>query len=399
MPTSLNLSALVLTFLLIPAIGRAQFMDGFDTPKIEGWFTMAGDGSASIEFVPHDGFARMLVDGTQDQHNVWWTFIKRDITAALDLEKLKDPAYELRVEALVRASHAPRRVNFMINTQRTTDFHEQLREYDIPDTTGWHTISMTTNKFDAVPGDKVFVQLCVTDWGPGNYHLDVDYYRADVVRRDQAEPDKGEPLIYHPPIRDPKTFSHHLGVAHDSVINSDYPKVNFNDWQGEAPNGVARILTVDAHQSAILRWNFDSLRSREADGAGILELTTHSVQKGGNYIDAYGEDLGVEFGKIRVIEILGGDPDWKQESVTYDNLLQGETATDAFNTQMISDVELSSKPGSKTYVTLSRPVMQRLLEGRTKGLVIRPLGALVGSFHASENTDGEGPKLHFSTKE
>ena len=127
--------------------------------------------------------------------------------------------------------------------------------------------------------------------------------------------------------------------------------------------------------------------------------TTHSVQKGGNYIDAYGEDLGVEFGKIRVIEILGGDPDWKQESVTYDNLLQGETATDAFNTQMISDVELSSKPGSKTYVTLSRPVMQRLLEGRTKGLVIRPLGALVGSFHASENTDGEGPKLHFSTKE
>ena len=107
----------------------------------------------------------------------------------------------------------------------------------------------------------------------------------------------------------------------------------------------------------------------------------------------------MEFGKIRVIEILGGDPDWKQESVTYDNLLQGETATDAFNTQMISDVELSSKPGSKTYVTLSRPVMQRLLEGRTKGLVIRPLGALVGSFHALESADGDGPKLHFSTKE
>ncbi|HTO04028.1 MAG TPA: hypothetical protein VL069_10020, partial [Opitutus sp.] len=348
---------------------------------------------------PHDGFARMQVDGTQDRHNVWWTFIKRDIAAALDLEKLKDPAYELRVEARVRASHAPRRVNFMINTQRTTDFHEQLREYDIPDTTGWHTISMTTENFDVVPGDNVFVQLCVTDWGPGKYHLDVDYYQADVVRRDQVGPDKGEPLAYHPPIRDPKTFSHHLGVAHDSVINSGYPEVNFNDWQVEDTNGPVRILTVDANQPAILRWNFDRFRGRHADGAGILELTTHSVHKGGNYIKAYGEDLGVEFGKIRVIEILSGDPAWNQASVTYESLLQGESATDVFNTQMISDVEVSSKPGSKTYITVSRPVMQRLLEGRTKGLIIRPLGAIVGSFYASENPGDNGAKLHFSTKE
>ena len=99
------------------------------------------------------------------------------------------------------------------------------------------------------------------------------------------------------------------------------------------------------------------------------------------------------------IEILGGHPNWDQASVTYENLLQGESATDAFNTQMISDVELSSQRGSKTYVTLSRPVMQRLLEGRTKGLIIRPLGALVGTFYASESTGQNGPKLHFSTKE
>lgn len=399
MPAILKLPALALALFFVPAIGQAQFMDGFDTPQIEGWFTQAGDGTATIQFVPHNGFARMLVDATQDRHNVWWTFIKRDISAALDLEKLKDPAYELRVEARVRASHAPRRVNFMINTQRTTDFHEQLREYDIPDTMGWHTISMTTDKFDVVPGDNVFVQLCATDWGPGKYHLDVDYYRADVVRRDQAGPDKGEPLLYHPPIRDAKTFSHHPGVTHDSVINSKYPKVNFNDWHVEEANGPVHILTVDATQSAILRWDFGKFRSPRADGAGILELTTHSVQKGGNYIEVYGEDLGVEFGKIRVIEILGGDRDWEQASVTYENLLQGESPEEAFNTQMISDVELSSKRGSKTYVTLSRPVMQRLLEGRTKGLIIRPLGALVGSFYASENTGDVGPKLHFSLTE
>ncbi|HTO04055.1 MAG TPA: hypothetical protein VL069_10155, partial [Opitutus sp.] len=61
MPASLKIRALALILLFVPAISRAQFMDGFDAPKIEGWFTMAGDGAATIEFMPHGGFARMLV--------------------------------------------------------------------------------------------------------------------------------------------------------------------------------------------------------------------------------------------------------------------------------------------------------------------------------------------------
>lgn len=394
-----KLKSLVLAASLpaVSAIAHAQFMDSFDGPKIEGWTQMTGDGTPTLEVKPMGGYARMLIDATPDRHNVWWTFIKRDVAAFLDLEKLQDPAYELRVEARVRASHAPRRVNFMINTQRTTDYHQHLREYDLADTTGWHTISMTTKDFDVLPGDAVNVQLCATDWGPGRYHLDVDYYRADVVRRDSIGPDVGEPLVYHPPIRDPGTFSQHLAVAHDSVINSNYPDVNFNDWQIEEADGVARILTVDANQSAILRWDFEKFRGRKAEGAGVLELTTCSVAKGGNYVKPYGEDLGVEFGKVRVIEILGGDPRWDQTSVTHDSLLQGESPMDAFNPQMISDVEVTAKPGSKTYVTISRPVMQRLLEGRTKGLIIRPLGAIAASIFSSEHAGDHGPKLHFDT--
>ena len=57
---------------------------------------------------------------------------------------------------------------------------------------------------------------------------------------------------------------------------------------------------------------------------------------------------------------------------------------------------MSGKPGSRNYITLSRPVMQRLLDGQTKGLVIKPLGALVTSFYASENITN-GPVVHFST--
>lgn len=390
------LAALLL--LAAPVVSHAQFVDHFDAPKIDGWFTMAGDGAATVTFTPQGSSARLVADGSKDRYNVWWTLIKRDVTTFLDLEKLQDPAYELRVEARIRVSHAPRRVNFMINTQRTTDFHEHLREYDIPDTTGWHTISMTTQNFDAVPGDTVYVQFAATDWGSGQYHVDIDYYRADVVRRDSAGPDQGEPLVYHPPLRDPATFTEHLTATHDSVIHTDFPEVNFNNWSVETTDGAVRALTVSGNQSAILRWDFRNLRGRQADGAGVLELTTCSVAKGGDYAAHFGEDLGVEFGKIRVIEILSGDPAWDQETVTEQSLLRHEAPADVFNSQMIFDVELDGTPGGKSYVTLSRPVMQRLLDGTTKGLVIRPLGAIAASVYASEDPAGRGPTLHFSTK-
>jgi hypothetical protein len=384
--------------LALATASRAQFFDSFEGRTIDGWFHFTGDGAARMDFVPRDGFARIEIDASDDRHNVWWSIIKRDVTPFLDLGKLRDPAYALRVEARVRPSHAPRRVNFMLNTQRTTDFHEHLREYDLASTSDWHTISFTTDPFDAGPGDTVFVQLGVTDWGPDQYHLDVDYYRADVVRRDSAPPDLGEPLIYHAPVPPLDRFAHHLPATHDSVINADFPDVNFNDWHVVDSAGTTPVLTVTARQWPILRWDFERFRGQQVDGLGVLELTTHSVPKGGKYIDHYGEDLGIEFGKVRVIEILGGDAGWDQTTVTYRSLMQGATVADVFNSQMIYDVELSDQPGSTTTITLSRPVMQRLLDGRTKGLVLWPLGALTPSIYATEAEGDRGPTLHFNTK-
>jgi hypothetical protein len=400
MSSLLKLVSLALSLLALAPAGRAQFIDHFDAPKIDGWFTMTGDGDAKVAFVPADGYARMEIDATADRHGVWWTLIKRDVTKSLDLAKLNDPAYELRVEARIRVSDAPRRVNFMVNTNRTTNFHEHLREYDIADTSGWHVISMTTRNFDAKPGDTVFVQFAATDWGLEKYHVDIDYYRADVVRRDEAGPDKGEPLVYHPEVPDVGTFGHHLGVAHDSVINTDFPEVNFNDWHVEEPGGgTARVLTVDGDQWIVLRWDFSEYRGQHAAGAGVLELTTASLPIGGKYIEALGKDFGEEFGKVHVIEILGGDPAWDQDKVTYRSLTGGQRYEDVFNPQMTIDFDLTEKPGGKTYFTLPRPVMQRLIEGKTKGILIRPLGALAGTVYASENKAGHGPVLHFSTKE
>jgi hypothetical protein len=390
---------ILILIVLTSGISQAQFVDNFDNKKIDGWFFFTGDGHATMDFVQKDGYATIVVDGRKDKDNCYWTLIKRDVTASLDMNKFKDPSYQLRVEAKVRLHNAPRRVNMMINTQRTTNFHIDLMEFDIPDTTDWHVISMTTKKFDVVPTDTVYVQLCVTDYGLDKYYVDLDYYRADIVNVNEAGPDKGVLVPYHPPIPDVNAFSNHIGVTQDCLINTDYPNINFNDWSVKEKEGDARILTINGNQWAILRWDFEIYKNMKAEGAGLLELTTQSVTKGGNYIEAYGQDFGEEFGKVRVIEILGGDPGWDQNKVTYNNLTQGKDYADVFNTQMIYDTELSEERGGKNFITISRPVLQRLIDGKTKGLLIRPLGAIDASFYASENKTGaEGPKLHFNVE-
>lgn len=390
----------MLRYLSIPLLAlapglSAQFIDTFDGDSTAGWERYTGDGVAEIDFTPGNGLARIEVDATRDPHNVWWAIIKRDVSSFLDMEKLQDPAYELRVEIRLRSSHAPRRVNIMINTQRTVDFHKQLREYDIPRAGEWRTISMTTQDLDAKPGDQLNVQLGITDWGHDTYQVELDSYKAEVVEVARAAPDLGEPLVYHPPIPDLDSFDHHLPVAHDALINTRFPRVSFSDWAV----GGERALTVSSDQFPILRWDFNDLDNATADGAGILELTTHSVAKGGDYSAVYGEDLGMEFGKVRIIEILGGDPHWQQDSVTYQSFTGDKDLSAVVNGQMTFDTELSPARGGKTYATLPRPVMQRLLDGTTRGLIIKPLGAIAASLYDSEHADGEyAPNLRFNTK-
>lgn len=375
------------------SVCHAQFIDEFDGEPSAQWQLLTGDGAATIKIEPKVDFARLRVDATEDRDNVWWTVLKRDVAEYLDLEKLKGTDYELRVEARVRPSHAPRRVNFMINTQRTTDFHKQLREYDLDKADQWQIISMTTRDFDVRPGDQVNVQLGVTDWGLEEYYLDLDYYRAEVVNLATAEPDLGEPLVYHPPIPTLDSFDHHLKVNHDSLINAQYPKVNFENWES---NG-ERALTVSADQFAILRWDLSKYRGQKVEGPGVLTLTTQSVQSGGQYVAAYGEDFGIEFGKLRIFEILGGDPQWQQDTVTFASFTQGKPLEKVVNGQMVFDTEVS-KAGDKMEITISRPVLQRMLDGTTRGLLLRPLGALNVSVFDSQHNDGsQGASLYFNT--
>lgn len=387
--------AILFLGLLPEVMLLAQFVDHFDTlaldPRgVHGWTFFSGDGQAVMKFAQQgDGLASIDVDATGDREGIWWALIRRRVSERMDLGLLAIPGRALRIEARIKVSHAPRRVNLHLNTQKTTDFHSNLMEFDIADTVNWHTISMTTTGFDARPGDSVYGQLALMDWGLQKYRVTVDYIRVDIVKTDSAGPDRGVAVPYHPPIADPGTFSCHVAVAQDAVIDRDYPDSNFNSWSSMDEGKRTVLLTVSGTQLVVLRWDLKPFIGATVTGSGLLELTAYSLQRSPERLK--------DFGMIRITEITGGDPRWDEKDVTWNSLRRGKSVSEVFNDQMIIDVDVAGRRYGRTYATISNPVLQRMVDGKTLGLGIRPLGAVQASFYARENQAGRfSARLHFT---
>ena len=388
---------LLLMAFAFSSLAHAQFVDNFDGPTValdpegnHGWLFLAGDGTATMDLRQGGaGYASVFVDGTTDKRGIWWALIERKLNGKLDLSLLKTPSYEVRIEARVRSSHAPRRINLQLATQRTTDDYSQLMEYDIPTTNNWYTFSLTTNHFDAVQGDTVIAHLALMDWGLEKYQLDIDYIKVDVVNVATAGPDQGEAVPYHPPVADYKKFHQVVPVAQDSMIDLENTDVNLNDWQAQDRAGKAiNVLTVDGSHYVILRWDLKAFGGKKVADHGLLELTTWALQQKAHALK--------DFGIVRVVEILGGDPDWDQRTVTTDSFCHYERLDRVLNTQMIIDWPITAGDGGKTYLTIGKPVLQRMIDGRTLGIAIKPLGAISASFYSMENEAGKNAaRLYF----
>jgi len=391
------LRAIVWVVVAAAATGAdAQFFEAFDARElsfdpsgVDGWSFFAGDGKATMDLrATGEGHAAIFVDATDDERNIWWALIKHQVSDGMNLELLRRKGWELRVETRIRTSHAPRRVNLHVNTQRTTDFHSHLMEFDIPVAESWHTISMTTRDFPVEPGDSISAQMALMDWGRGRYRVDVDYLKVDVVEAGRVGPDLGEPLPYHPPVADPAIFEHAIPVTESAVIDLANRDVNLGGWS--VLDGAVRkdLLTVNGTMWVILRWDLGAFADRRVADHGLLELTTHSVER--NAVES--KDNGL----VRVVEILGGDPSWDRKTVTFDSLLRRGAIDDVLNPQMIIDWPVTEGEGERTRFTISRPVLQRLIDGRTLGLAVTPLGSLNASFSAA---GGEAPRLLFDIEE
>jgi len=382
-------SSLFLAITFITFSATAQFIENFDGEgKPKGWVIMTGDGNAKIDFRQKNGIGSLYVDGTHDQLNIWWALARHSITG-LDMKKLVQPDYELRVEAKIKVSHAPRRVNLHFNHQRTTDFHSHLMEFDIPDTTNWHIISMTTSNFEVQLGDSINSHLALMDWGLQKYRVDFDYFKVDVVKRSTAPKDLGNPLPYHPPLATPASFKNHVSAAHDATIDVNFKDRNFNNWEAKDARGKHRdLLSVSDTRVAIIRWDFGEFKGKKVSRSGLLELSPFAVQRSPAFFK--------DFGMVRVTEILQGDPLWDEKSVTTDKLKGSLPIEQVINTQMIIDDSITWNKEGKVLFTISQPVMQRLIEGKTKGIAIKPLGAVNALFYSRNNGDDKlSPRLYF----
>ncbi len=392
-------AVLTVVLVVVPS-GGAQFREDFDGPTLKldpsgakGWAFFTGEGRVVMNFCQEkNGYASLLVDATEDRRNVWWALINRKVSDSMDLSLLKKSGYELRVEARVRASHAPRRINLHVNTQKTTDFHSHLMEFDIPDTENWHTVSMTTRGFNAEPGDTVYGQMAIMDWGLGKYRLDVDYFCVDVVEAALAGPDQGEAVAYHPPLADPAGFRFVLKATQASTVDIENADINLGRWIIFDAGGKADVITAGGSRFIILRWDLSAFKGKKAIGTGLLELTTRAVERAAEEIP--------DFGLIRVVEILGGDPHWDTKTVTFRSLSRGLHLDQVLNPQMVIDWPVTEGDGRKTYLTVPRPVLQRLLDGKTLGLAIRPLGAINASFYSADGGHGtSGPRLRLNIRD
>jgi hypothetical protein len=181
-----------------------------------------------------------------------------------------------------------------------------------------------------------------------------------------------------------------LPVAEDATIDLDFTDYNFNNWSATDEKGnIVKLLTVSGNQYVILKWNFEKYKNMKVTGPAVLELTTYSLQNSPDYKK--------DFGMIRVVEILDGKDNWLDENITFEALTEGKAISEVFNSQMIIDGDVNKLRGEKNYFVISRPVMQRLLDGKTKGIVIKPLGSVVASFYASENNINV-PCIYFNTE-
>jgi hypothetical protein len=375
----------LLALLLAP--GPTEFRDDFDVVRtdpqgVRGWRLLTGDGTATMTLKPAGrGQAALQVDATRDRRGIWWALMERNALEHVTLP----PGRELRIEARLRVSHAPRRVNLQVLTGRSTDDYAHLMEFDLPDAGQWQTISMTTRGFRAAD-DTVIAHLALMDWGLEKYRVDLDYLRVAIVDPATAGPDQGAAVPYHPPVADPKGFAEEVPAAEDGMLDLENTGTNLGDWSVAEGGRRVRLLTVDGGHLVLLRWDLRRFAGRRVAGAGLLELTTHSVQRKATPVK--------DFGLIRVVEILGGDPRWDRRTVSTEGFLRGRPASQVLNPQMIIDWGVTEGNGGKTYLTVPGPVLQRLVDGKTLGIAIKALGALSAAF---DSLDGpHGPRLRFS---
>ncbi|MDN3689439.1 hypothetical protein [Cyclobacterium jeungdonense] len=377
-----------LLFYLISNVLSGQQLDwndAMDYPPSDAiaWRTFHGDGQVETSIDKHDGFLRFHVNAMDDTYNAWWAIMQRPISLPTEIPS----GTPLWMEAEVRSSHPMRRINMRLysTNQEVSDHHSNLMEFDLADTATWYKIRFSPNQLTYQKGDQLIGHFALMDWGVNAYYLDVRNVRVFYDKDEKVNP-SANALPYHPEPKKPASFSHSVAAEDAGMIDFRYPASNLAGWgTGDTP-----LLSVSHELSTLLKWDLSHVNDT-VDGWGLLRLAVFSSQQ-----VPMPED---EFCRLRVVEIIGGNTDWDSTTLTYESLAQGQEKTQVFNEQMVIDMFVPKGNDQVLDIPLPPNVLQRLITGRTKGLVFFPLGSLQVSFYASENGDSvTAPSLYFNLK-
>lgn len=392
----LILSIVSATLILFTPIAlTAQYRASFGTTNtsyaennLPGWRTATGDGHVIFKQKTENGKVVLQIDPRNDKRNVWYAFMHQSISESIDIEKLKLPGYELRMEARVKASHAPRRINMYLTSLDAGGF---LREFDLQEKEKWYTISMVTEGFKFDPKLPLMTQVSLMDWGISDvFELSIDYIKVDLIKTtDTNLPQYGLPLVYRPELKAASFYSVEIPVSANATIDKSFPDEPLYRWIFADKADTVQVIQVDQSKTALLKWELSQYRGKKADGAGQLEITTYSI--------ARRDKSPKDFGEIRFSEINNQPAPWDERSVTQASFLNGVLFHEVVNSQCIIDSSVTSVKGGKTVVTISQSVLQRLIDGKSSGIAIKPLGLISASFY--DRTDQKfAAKLRFNIK-
>lgn len=353
------------------------------------WYTEYGDGELKAYVEAKENFIRFQVDATQEPYNVWWATVKRSIpfkpNTPQDYSQKK-----LWIEAKVKPSHAIRRLNMRLYNQRTTDHHEYLKEFDLSDTVNWHTIRFSPAGLRYLPGDQLTCHLALIDWGNQKFHLDIKDVKVFFGENQDRFRESDNALVYHPEPKPIEDFENQLPIQRDAMLDLAFPNRILKGWGKLATNGdYINLLSVSHNLIPILAWDFTPVKEHLVEGWGLLRLkiNTSSQVKNPEH----------EFGRIRIHEIIGGKNDWDKEKLTFNNFSQGLSLWNIINEQMVIDMDVPKGNDRWLDIPLSPIVIQRLINGKSKGLAILPLGSIQVSFYTLEAQRSEYvPTLYFN---
>jgi len=364
-----------------------QGYKGFEPNNLPGWTTMKGDGDVIFRQKYEDGSAVLNVDARKDKRNIWYAFMHQDVADVIDIRKLSLPDYELRMEARVKPSHGPRRVNMYLSTRGEGGY---LREFDLEEANEWHTISMVTSGYNFDPEKPLMAQVSLMDWGVSDiFELHVDYIQVDLININDEQVQHGLPLEYRPKLEKASTYKEEV-TARSKLIDRAFADEILKPWMVIEDNQPVSAIQVDQSKIILLHWNLEDFQGKIVNGAGQLELSTLAVFRRQN--------SPKDFGMVRFSEIRNTNTQWQNAELTYNYFIANQKLSERIVSQCIIDTEVDSVKGGKTIVTISQPVMQRLIDGKSEGIAIMPLGLISAAFYDETNA-ALAPVLRFNIKE